>query len=288
MVNKRPQPRPELIALLDAVKDHPDEDTPRLVLADWLDEQDNAIDAERAKFIRAQIAKPRAKLVGTGPKRTEFLKRWLGPIAEFAGTLGKRVEFFRGLPVIKVHGWRLAKPDVPALLASEPFAFVQLVTVTAAGGSRMAELAAIPELRYVPGLGLNPEMAPFRASEAATLFGSPNLTGLRQINTSNTPIGIAGAEALANNPALARLRKVSVTYSKLVDGVAVALANAPHFANLQCLCLSGNHIGDAGAEALANSPRLANLRELDLHRNPRLTKKGKQLLRDKFGDRARV
>src|SRR5262245_41544746 len=117
MPAKRPTSptRPELIALLDAVKDNPDEDTPRLVLADWLDEQDNPLDAERAKFIRAQIAKPRAKLLGTGAKRTEFLKRWLGPIAECAGTLGKRVEFFRGLPTIKIHGFRFVEPDVPAL-----------------------------------------------------------------------------------------------------------------------------------------------------------------------------
>jgi uncharacterized protein (TIGR02996 family) len=41
-------PRPELVALLDAIKDNPDDDTPRLVLADWLDEQDNQLDAERA------------------------------------------------------------------------------------------------------------------------------------------------------------------------------------------------------------------------------------------------
>ena len=40
--------RPELLALLDAIKDNPDEDTPRLVLADWLDEQGNELDSERA------------------------------------------------------------------------------------------------------------------------------------------------------------------------------------------------------------------------------------------------
>jgi uncharacterized protein (TIGR02996 family) len=49
-VDRLPPPRPELIALLDAVKDHPYDDTPRLVLADWLDEQDNELDAEREKF----------------------------------------------------------------------------------------------------------------------------------------------------------------------------------------------------------------------------------------------
>src|SRR5215471_7840250 len=39
-------------ALLAAIRDHPDEDTPRLVYADWLQEHDQP---ERAEFIRVQI-----------------------------------------------------------------------------------------------------------------------------------------------------------------------------------------------------------------------------------------
>src|SRR5919205_623303 len=40
-------------AFLRAVADHPDEDGPRLVLADWLDERG---DAARAEFVRVQCA----------------------------------------------------------------------------------------------------------------------------------------------------------------------------------------------------------------------------------------
>ena len=40
-------------ALLRAVCENPDDDTPRLVFADWLDEHD---EPERAEFIRLQIA----------------------------------------------------------------------------------------------------------------------------------------------------------------------------------------------------------------------------------------
>src|SRR5688572_6709814 len=39
-------------ALLRAVCENPDDDTPRLVLADWLDENE---EPERAEFIRLQI-----------------------------------------------------------------------------------------------------------------------------------------------------------------------------------------------------------------------------------------
>lgn len=42
-------------ALLAAIRAHPNDDTPRLVFADWLDEQPNALDLDRAtaEFIRA-------------------------------------------------------------------------------------------------------------------------------------------------------------------------------------------------------------------------------------------
>src|SRR5205809_873779 len=104
-------PRPELLALLDAIKDHPDDDTPRLVLADWLDEQDDPLDAERAAFIRTDIAEHRAgRLVSLlteadRPARELALRRWFGPVADLA--TGSRFE--RGLPVLFAEGPRLLK-----------------------------------------------------------------------------------------------------------------------------------------------------------------------------------
>lgn len=43
--------RPEVLAFLSAAKERPEDDMPRLALADWLDERG---DAERAEFIRLQ------------------------------------------------------------------------------------------------------------------------------------------------------------------------------------------------------------------------------------------
>ena len=50
---------PEADALLDAIFDHPDDDTPRLVYADWLEERGQA---NYAQFIRLQCAAAREKL----------------------------------------------------------------------------------------------------------------------------------------------------------------------------------------------------------------------------------
>jgi uncharacterized protein (TIGR02996 family) len=276
-------PRPELIALLDAVKDHPDEDTPRLVLADWLDEQDNELDAERAKFIRKDIAR---KDVRTDEEREEVEKlvsRWLGPVAELA-SMGS---FHYGLPVLWVKGPRFLKPDVPKLLASEAFAFVQLIRFQDAGGPRMEAIAAMPEFCFVPGVFLDP-FGSFGTHYAAKVFASPNLTGLRRIEFRGIDPGVAGTESLAKNPALSRLRKLSLHHNKLVDKAVVALAGSPHLTNLTHLDLHDNKIGHKGAEALAASTAFPNLQELDLRENPRLTDNSKQLLRDTFGDRVRL
>src|SRR5262245_61645453 len=51
----RAEAHPEAVALYRAILAHPDEDTPRLVYADWLDENGDAADRRRAEFIRLQI-----------------------------------------------------------------------------------------------------------------------------------------------------------------------------------------------------------------------------------------
>ena len=50
---------PEADAFLDAIFDHPDDDTVRLVYADWLEEHDQG---NYAQFIRLQCAAAREKL----------------------------------------------------------------------------------------------------------------------------------------------------------------------------------------------------------------------------------
>src|SRR5438270_1223294 len=54
-------------AFLNAIRDDPDDDTPRLVYADWLDEQGGIANAARAEFIRVQVGL--ARLDETAPAR---------------------------------------------------------------------------------------------------------------------------------------------------------------------------------------------------------------------------
>src|SRR5262245_59984508 len=80
---------PQLLVFLREIKDRPDDYLPRLVLADWL--QDNG-DA-RGEFVHLQVRRarlseddPHAQAI-RGRERTLLRKHaldWLGPLADFA------------------------------------------------------------------------------------------------------------------------------------------------------------------------------------------------------------
>src|SRR5262249_28788848 len=81
-----PEISAELLGLLPGCKDAPDDDAPRLVLADWLEERDGPTDADRAQFVRAQTKFQEKPFHSRGlsvPER-HLLDRhraeWCGPI----------------------------------------------------------------------------------------------------------------------------------------------------------------------------------------------------------------
>lgn len=80
--------------LLAAIYEHPDDDGPRLVYADWLQERGDP----RGEFIALQV---RGELDAAGAKRERELlkqhgKAWLGPLAK---VLNSEVTWRRGFPV---------------------------------------------------------------------------------------------------------------------------------------------------------------------------------------------
>src|SRR4051794_16094466 len=100
----------QLESFLHAIRAAPDEDAPRLVLADWF--EDNG-DPQRAEFIRTQV-----RLAGDlpQPERRELeereaaplvanTQRWLGPLAQKPW----EVSFRRGTAVAKVQTSRLLR-----------------------------------------------------------------------------------------------------------------------------------------------------------------------------------
>src|SRR5687768_3058999 len=86
-------------ALLAAIRAHPDEDTPRLAYADWLDEQGGKPNAARAAFIRAAVEAARRADDGS-------------PAAAVAGFIESE-----GEPSLRDVDWSAVDPDLGRRLA---------------------------------------------------------------------------------------------------------------------------------------------------------------------------
>jgi uncharacterized protein (TIGR02996 family) len=282
-------------AFLSDIVEHPEDDTPRLVYADWLEDHG---DSARAEFIRGQIQllsldrdDPQLPVLA---KRTQELEkqhgrrwrrglpRWAKPAYDFeVGDLVGRPEylpdsqFHRGfLAVVSCDldsfswvedGEKLfAAAPVEALVANDPT-------------ENLDELADTPLLARLRGLSLSE--AELGNEGARCLAGSEHLGGLRVLDLSLNDIRPAGIRALARNEGLAGLTFLNLWGNDFGLAGARALAKTRNLTGLQRLDLSHNEIGDSGLTALAQWPLLANVRHLDLGGN-RLGNRGVAALAD--------
>jgi uncharacterized protein (TIGR02996 family) len=283
-------------AFLGAIHDDPDDDTPRLVYADWLEEQG---DSERAEFIRVQCALER--LAEDDPRRAGLegrereLRRRYGE--RWAGVLARRVRSFgfrRGLiEVVQLDGGQLLR-HADTLFRLAPVRHLRLQA-----DARQAEpLATCPYLDRITTLDLTfvpyPERdLPGRDLEALRgLLDSPHLTRLTSLRLRGVRAYVL--PALAGSRHLGRLTRLDLGWNGLgvgglppllglrlpaledlglegngLDNVAVRLlAGWPSLAGLTGLDLSTNAIGPDGCAALARCPHLGRLTTLRLGFNP--------------------
>jgi uncharacterized protein (TIGR02996 family) len=273
-------------AFLQDILAHPDDDAPRLVYADWLDDHG---DPDRAAFIRVQCelartdeADPRWDELKEREKRAWRGHRldWLGGVAglvrkwqfrrgflDSAGVRPKDLvasgeELFRRVPLrhVRLYG-TFGEPAIRALAASPHLARVRSLEFDyyRLDARRLAVLVASPHLRGLRELQL--EGCRIGLEGARLLAESPNVAGLTALRLRFCEIGTAGATALAGSPHLARLEVLHVTANGIADEGLAALAGSPHLTNLSDLGLQANQIGRAGVQALAGARgwRLARL-----------------------------
>src|SRR5262245_40456789 len=86
---KSPPKRPpaDLVALLATCKESPDEDAPRLGLADWLDEHGGEEGHARAETVRVQCALVRGMAEAVCPEAPGPIHRVLARAPDHLGTL---------------------------------------------------------------------------------------------------------------------------------------------------------------------------------------------------------
>jgi uncharacterized protein (TIGR02996 family) len=275
-------------ALLRAVCEEPDDDGPRLVYADWLEEHGNAA---RAEFIRLQCEL--AKLPPDPPASDNYTI--LVPNTSMAN--------WSGLPSAIAHRPRLKRRQDELLQAHEAewlaplrpwkrspqiwhsFNFVRgfvdylNVRIKPFIESTTELFAKTPLQRVFLG---NPA-----TSDCARLAEQPLLLRLRELSLRSVVDGQdRGLERLLASPHLANLRQLRLSFSRdaLSSAAVEVLANAGTLAGLTDLDLSNNSLDDSAAAALAASPYLGRLERLNLTWNT-IGPEGQALLQARFGDR---
>jgi uncharacterized protein (TIGR02996 family) len=223
-------------AFLSDIIANPDDDTPRLVYADWLDENG---DPERARFIRVQC-----RLAAMGqydPERDELEdeqaallatngKKWLKPLAKIT----TNVQFRRGFP----H--RFALPAAKFAAKGE------------------AAFAAAPTLRDYRVL------QPKKGWDE--LLACPALEKVASFDASGHRLTVASVRAMGRSPHFGKLQELDLTWSSLSSSI-VELAGSPCLSRPRKLMLTGCGIRDAGLEALLRGRSATPLTSLSLLNN---------------------
>jgi uncharacterized protein (TIGR02996 family) len=272
-------------AFLQAIIENPDDDTSRLVYADWLDEQGQP---DRAEFIRLQVRLSGGAVRGADRLRRRERKLLLAHEKEWAAPLHgmvRRAGFRRGFPErVTLTGedflahagtlFRLAPVRhliftevgnlLPRVMDSPHLARVRVLDSRTFAGQKVRTLVRSPHLGGLQGLVLR--FAGLDDGDAAALAAAPKLAGLKLLDLYGSNIGAAGAMMLAGSVHLGELTDLVLGDNQEVGDVGAALLAGPEMrlSGLTRLHLSFTGIGNVGARALADSPHLPNLRFLDL------------------------
>ncbi|HJZ58942.1 MAG TPA: TIGR02996 domain-containing protein [Gemmataceae bacterium] len=265
-------------ALLKAIYAQPEEDTPRLVYADWLDEQGTPAQTTRAEFIRLQIEmapmmpdshtapndweQPRYR--GLEARAIELYNRhsraWFGNLDR----LVDHIDLHRGFPdhiELTVRRFIAKGEEIFRLAPTIRNVFLDKL------GRNAAALAKCKALRHVRELVFFE--TPLWAAEMTALAKSPHLGNLRvfEIPFTDTEIGAEGARALAKAKSITALETLNLFNHRIHNVGAQFLLAAPWSSALRDLNLGGNGLGEYFAELLADADHLSGLRNLDLMNN---------------------
>jgi uncharacterized protein (TIGR02996 family) len=285
-------------AFLRAILERPEDDAPRLVYADWLTDNGDEADRDRAEFIRAQIE------LASGARRERLASReaellhsyadeWREALPEFMRH--RSTQFERGFPG-RVRCWlEDFAQQAEAIWQAAPVTALDLFDPSGMSGdvdfspqqharnldTYLKAAAAVPHLRHVRTLSICE--TGIRGRHVTTILSSPHLTGLRSLDLTCNGHGDSLAEAVAAS-ASESLTSLDLRENDLGNGGATALANSPRLANLTTLLLSSNRIREQGGQALAASAYLANLQHLDL-RGEDVGEAARAALLARFGSR---
>jgi uncharacterized protein (TIGR02996 family) len=178
-------------AFLQAIIASPDEDTPRLVYADWLDESGRP---ERAEFIRVQCAL--ARMAVFNDRRRQLQRRQ----GELLGAHGARW---------LTQEWpQTASVAVNARTFERGWVAELSLRGRELGDAGARELASAPRLALLTALDLRDNG--ISGEGLRVLAGSPFLVGLASFDVRGNPLTLESLRALAASPHLAEVQELVV------------------------------------------------------------------------------
>src|SRR5262245_12224654 len=195
---------------------HPDDDTPRLVLADWLEDHNDPHTSARAEFLRVQLELARPD---DNPRRAALERRqnqllqeheasWLGPLQKVA----RGGEWRRGFLDRLTLGVRQFMDHADDLFRLAPLLHLQLLRVSQTTMT-MSELAACPYFARLRGLTLSGSS--IGDDKLAVFLGEANLENLEALELPG-----AGAERRTlktlGQAALPRLRSLDLSENSVL------------------------------------------------------------------------
>lgn len=291
----------EAKALLRAICASPDEDTPRLVYADWLDEHGQS---ERAEFVRVQVEL--ARIEGDDPRRPALARRehelWAAHERTWTAALPRGTSdpvFRRGF----LAGVNASGRGAFAKYAGELFAAHPVTSVWLGGDeNQLRTVARSPYLARVRDLGVfdaEPDgLGLLLRSQFATglrglhldevrlvtrrtrlidffsVLDVPHLTGLSRLSLKFDSTDVKESRQFARLKVLPALTELTLHADALADTTVRELVATPAVAGLRVLRLGGSRLTDAGVRHLAESTHLAELRRLTLSGAHRVTAEG--------------
>jgi uncharacterized protein (TIGR02996 family) len=283
-------------AFLQAITEDPDDDTPRLVYADWMEEHGQP---ERAELIRVQCRL--AQTPSDDPERPTLLERervllteheaaWVEPLRPLL--LECELPSDECCPPLLGHPWQFRRGFVERVaLRVETFLehadrLFRLAPVRAVwfafdqeegedvNGEDHARLAGSPFLARLTTLDLSGHVFDHPLEGTHALLTSPHLAGLRSLylryGFGLDDTGFLDGKTLrllGSGKYLTHLEYLDLSLNEFVTEDLASFRRAKGFRSLRSLCLRGVYMNGFGARSVTNAPCLANLQELDLSLN---------------------
>lgn len=260
--------------LIAAIRDNPDDDTPRLVCADWFEEQGGEANLARAEFIRTQVE--RARLEPDDPRQSDLESRELRLLKQYAAEwcrphfLFNKVRFRRGfIEYVHLHLQHFLHHR-RQILDLEPIRDISLTGWMRASDDLVRRVAACEELRHIETIRIH-NQGPHKwpGSNVVTLIESPHLTRLKSLRLSSLNLDAEARRRLERAPVLDRIEELSLpsldTYPNNPGPWFAEGARGVAWESLRTLRINDHSVRPEMLLRLGEMPFWDNLRSLSLN-----------------------